>query len=578
MAREPLLTFLNRQSGRVTLGFLVLLTAGLMGFSAFLLSPEGTWSGDTGIRALQVRALRERGSFAVPYLGQAVDPENRWNPLAPQYFSWQADGYYPKFSPAYAVIVAAAEALAGKRSAAWPAALSLALTAGALWWALRAAGSRLSWAAAPALTLLSPLLFYANALWEHETAAALATVGAAALLAAQFRWTGSPRRAAALAALAGAAMGSGLWFRPELYVFIPAVGLAALVLFRRGWPLLGAALAGCAAALVPLLIVQQLLYGRAEGAHVAVDSPLVLRGATLSFVAGHFLRQWLATIPGTLVPQGPAALWAAAALALAGGVIGAARRKAWGSWLIVVGSASAGALALLSLALRLAPLDLVASSPVILVGLFALGRLPAGRRGAAYRFFGLAALAALLFALLTAPSPGGAQHGPRYLLLAYPLLIGCAILALEEWLEQPASRLRTAGLAAAAVLLVASAAAQAAGVRNLVVIHEQYARVARLMAALPPDPVVTDLWWFPQVIPAEIERRPIFVVPAPADVAELADRVAERGLTALTVVTSNELAAPLNPPPATAAGRRLRPEQTLSLAERRLVIGRYQIE
>jgi hypothetical protein len=68
----------------VTFGVLLLATVGSLLFSALALPPDGTWSGDTGIRVLQVMTLRERGSFAVPYLGQPVDPANRWNPLSPR--------------------------------------------------------------------------------------------------------------------------------------------------------------------------------------------------------------------------------------------------------------------------------------------------------------------------------------------------------------------------------------------------------------------------------------------------------------------------------------------------------------
>ncbi|GIW07210.1 MAG: hypothetical protein KatS3mg060_2015 [Dehalococcoidia bacterium] len=562
----------------MTFGVLLLATVGSLLFSALALPPDGTWSGDTGIRVLQVMTLRERGSFAVPYLGQPVDPANRWNPLSPRYFSWQADGFYPKFSPAYAVLVAAFDAVLGRRTAAWPAALSLAAGAAALWWVLRAAGSRASWAAAPAIVFLSPLLFYANELWEHEIATALAVTGVAALVVAQLRWSaGQTRTAFTLAVLAGAALGMGLWFRGELYAFVPAVVLAVLFLFWRGWRLVAAALAACLAAAVPLVIAQSLLYGRPEGAQVAVDSPLVLRGAGPTVVVTRMLRQWIDTIPGLVVPQGPTLAWATAAIAVGLGALGAVRGAVWGRWLLVIGCAGAGALALLSLALRLAPVDLVASYPFILAALFALGTPPTGQRGVVYRVFGLSALLSLLFAMLTAPSSGGAQHGPRYLMLAYPLLAGCAILALERWAALPHSRLRTVGLATAALLVVASLAVQVAGLRNLVVIREQYARIARA-AALVPGPIVTDLWWYPQVIPAELLRRPVFFVSDPAGFGALADRLAETGSARFTFVSSIELAVPLKPPAATPSGRSLQPDSPVLLPERGLTVVPYQIE
>jgi hypothetical protein len=579
LAPKALLAALDRHSGRVTLGFLALTTLGLMLFSARVLPADGTWSGDTGIRLLQVEMLRGRGSFAAPYLGQPVDPENRWNPLSPRYFAWQADGFYPKFSPAYALLVAGFDAAAGRQAVAWPAALALAAAAGALWWALRAAGSRASWAAAPAIVLLSPLVFYANELWEHEAAVALATSGAAALLVAQLRWRAGQRRAAfVLAALAGLALGAGVWFRAELYAFLPAVALAALALCRQSWRLLAVAGLAWLAAAAPLLVVQQALYGRPEGAQVAVDSPLVLRGAGPPVVVSRMLRQWADTLPSLLLPQGPAALWAIAALALAAGAVGAARGARWGRWLLVAGAAAVGGLAVLNLVLRLAPIDLVASFPLIVLGLFAFGMLPKGARGLAYRFFGLTALLAVVFALLSAPSPGGAQHGPRYLMLAYPLLAGCALLALERWAALPGSRLRAAGLAAAAVLVVASAAVQGAGVRNLIVIREQYARLARVAAALPPGPIVTDLWWYPQVVPAELLRRPVFLVTDQAGLGTLADRLAEAGSARFAFVSSTELTTPVQPPPSTPGGRRLQAETIATLPDRGMTIVRVRLE
>jgi hypothetical protein len=538
----------------------LLALAGLAGFSLCLLPPDGTWSGDTGIRVLQVETLLRQGNFAVSYLGQGVDPTNRWNPLSPTYFVWQGERYYPKFSLAYAVLVAGVVTLGGLRAAALPALLALALAAAALGGMLRLAGSRAGWGAALAVILASPLVFYANELWEHELAVALALVGLLLLVATA--WSSSWM----LSLGAGMAFGVGLWFRPELYAALPAVLFAALVtrLPRRS---LALALIATLLATLPLFGWQQALYGRAEGAQVALDSPLVLRGAAPVAIAQRLLRQWSDTIPSLVIPQGPLLPWLLAAGLTVGGAF--TRRHSWGYGLLLAGLALTAVLALANLALRLAPIDVVASCPLVLGGLTVSWRALEERRQLLFRVLALSALGYVVLALLTAPAPGGAQHGPRYLLLSYPLLIGCAVLAGERWLACPPSWRRTATLATLGVLAAVSVAVQVAGLRNLLVIREQYATVARVSAALPPGPLVTDLWWYPQVVPAEVPRRPLFLIRDGSDLVMLADRLAEQGETSFTLVTSGEQPRwPL--PDRTMGGRALRAAPPTAIAPRQL--------
>lgn len=563
--------------GALGAAFLVLAVLGAIAFSAFVLPPDGTWSGDTGIRVLQVETLLRSGSFATPYLGQPFDPENRWNPLSPRYYAWQASGYFPKFSPAYAVLSAGVVSALGPRATAIPAALSLALTVGALWWALTVAGSRFAWAAAPTIILLTPLVFYANELWEHQIATALTMLGTAALLAAaraaaddegRWRWV----------VLGGAALGAGLWFRGELYAFIPAVAAAYLVLFRRAWRSLALGLLTAGLVAAPLLVIQQALYGRAEGAQVAVDSPLVLRGSGPEVVVTRMLRQWADTIPGLVVPQGPSLLWAGAALVLGAGAVLACRGRPAGRWLVVAGCATVALLSTANLAFRLAPVDLVASAPLVVAVFLASGQELVGWKGVAFRFLGLTALFYLALAFVTAPSSGGAQHGPRYLLSAYPLLVGCAILAVEDWTRLEDVLLRRVGLAAVGLLAVGSLLVQAAGLRNLLVVRNQYAAIAAQSAALPAGPIVTDLWWLPQVIPAEMTRRPVFLVSDAAGVALLADRLADGGAPAFSFVTSGELVAPVKPPERSSSGRSIVAGPAEAIPERSLVFALYRIQ
>ncbi|MCL6647109.1 MAG: hypothetical protein K6U89_02080 [Chloroflexi bacterium] len=559
-SRLPSARWLRRPEHAAAIGCLLAL-AGLASFSLCLLPPDGTWSGDTGIRVLQVETLLRQGDFAVPYLGQAADPTNRWNPLAPRYFAWQGERYYPKFSPAYALLVAGVVALGGLRAAALPALLALALAAAALGGMLRLAGSRAGWVAALAVILASPLVFYANELWEHELAVALALVGMLLLVATA--WSSSWW----LPLGAGGAFGVGLWFRAELYAALPAILVAALVarLPRRSLVL---ALIATLLAALPLFGWQQALYGRAEGAQVALDSPLVLRGAAPVVIAQRLLRQWGDTIPSLVVPQGPLLLWLLAAGLIVGGAF-TRRRHRWGHGLLMAGLVLAAVLAIVNLALRLAPVDVVASCPLVLGGLTVSWRALEERRQLLFRVLALSALSYVVLALFTAPSPGGAQHGPRYLLLSYPLLIGCAVLAGERWLACSPSWRRTATLATLGVLAAASLAVQLAGLRNLLVIREQYAMVARVSAALPPGPLVTDLWWYPQVVPAEVLRRPVFLVRDGNDLAMLADRLAEQGAAQVTLVTSAEQPRwPL--PDRTMGGRALRAAPPKAIAPRQL--------
>lgn len=579
------MNLLSRTTGLLLTGLVAIAIAA---FAALALPPDGPWSGDTGIRLLQTDTLMDTGDLAVPYLGQTTDPANRFNPLTPRYFSWQGTRFYPKFSPAYAYLSAAIGSTLGPRWYFLPALAGLIISGVAVALVLHRTGSKATWIAPAGLALTTPVVFYANELWEHSLATACATLGTAVLFLAcqrQKQEFASWRSidfvvrpdTLGLAVLGGAVLGAGLWLRGELYAFIPAVMLAMLLVYRQVWTM-AATGAGVALLALPLWWYQSVLFGAAEGAQVAVDSPLVLRNAGPLYAAQKMLQQWGDTIPGLVLPQGPLLLWVVAGLLLvAGGVLLRRQADTRAGLVLGLGVGITVMLVLVNFALRLAPVDLVVSFPLGVLVVLAIAKRPTGTAGTAFMFVGLTAMLYLLASLFTAPSSGGAQHGPRYLLSVYPLWFAAVILAIEPWLAE-ADRPRKLVLASVIALTLASIATQVIGLRNLKVIKDQYAIAAQTAESTGTAPLVTDLWWYSQVVPEEVRRRPIFLVADNAAFAQLAALLRSQGTSEFIFVGSNETAPVADHSGALPGGGTVRRVNGQTIEARRLQFDRYVIE
>jgi hypothetical protein len=325
----------------------------------------------------------------------------------------------------------------------------------------------------------TPLLFYGLEFWEHAPAAGVAMLATALLVNAAARGSGAARFFGA-----GVLFGIAALLRPEALWF-GAAAVAASPLLR--WPpprgRLAAAVGGL---LVPLLLLEAytlLHFGQPLPPHIAGNAGLVSGG-------------WFAM-----------------------------RRELFVSWFISAGRDNFW---------RVAPAVLLAFvwRPMSYFG-------AAARRGRKYLL--VLTLAFALLVVLTAPDDGGAQWGPRYLMLAYLPLTILATDTLAYVVRFLGKKRRTGALVpvvAVTILAVGSAWLQRAAYKELRGSKLTYARLVDFVEqeTAPGRPVVTDISWLDQAAASLADSRRFFVVTDAEEASEVVHRLNEAHEPAVTLV------------------------------------------
>ena len=377
-------------------------------------------------------------------------------------------------------------------------ALGLLLTlASTTWLALLLDRRRTPIAVLLTVLLGTPLLFYGLEFWEHSLAAGIAVLASALFV----RCADASARPARFFGV-GLLFGLAVLLRPEALWFAAAVFVAApLLRSRPGWvPILTAGV-GLVSALVPLEVYTLLHFGHLLPPHIA-GNPGLLEG------------DWVAM-----------------------------RRTVFVSWFMAPGKSNFW---------RVAPAIILAFvwRPTSYFG-------GAARRGRPFLLAVAAATAALV--VLTAPNDGGAQWGPRYLLLAYPPLailatdtlayvvrfLGMPRRAAREGVKPPprgGAQRALAGLviAAVAMLAIGSAWLQRAAYKELRGAKLTYERLVAFVEheTEPGRPVVTDLWFLDQVAASLADSRRFFVVTDTGEASEVLHRLSEAREQAVTLLRS----------------------------------------
>jgi hypothetical protein len=343
----------------------------------------------------------------------------------------------------------------------------------------------------------TPLLFYGLEFWEHTVAAGIAMLAAALFV----RCADASARPARFFGV-GLLFGLAVLLRPEALWFAAAVLAAApLLRSRPSWVPILTAGAGLVTALVPLELYTLMHFGHPLPPHIA-GNPGLLEG------------DW-----------------------------GAMRRTVFLSWFMTPGRSSFW---------RVAPAIILAFvwRPTSYFG-------GAARRGRPFLLAIAAGTAALV--MLTAPNDGGAQWGPRYLLLAYPPLailatdtlayvvrfLGMPRRAAREGVRPPprgrAQRAFAAlSIAAVAMLAIGSAWLQRAAYKELRGAKQTYERLVAFVEheTAAGRPVVTDLWFLDQVAASLADSRRFFVVRDAGEASEVLHRLSEAREQAVTLLRS----------------------------------------
>ena len=316
----------------------------------------------------------------------------------------------------------------------------------------------------------SPLLFYGLEFWEHAPAAACLAAATTALLGARADWS--------LEALGGFLCAIAVLLRPEALWY--AAALAAWR-FHRGQPLIYSGIAGCLVVAV-FAVYNYAEFGNALGPHMAANlAPLGdrwfearLERAALWFWpqsiawnvgAGAIIVAWAVLWRGgELRAVQAAALGICAGLALTAAAGGFARESLWNCW----------------------PVGLLLLVPA--------------RAGSLTRPFWWLAVVSVGAILLTSTHDGGAQWGPRFVLIASPALIALAALNARD-LAAPGAYLRTRRALVVLVVLAGVWSSRAA-YRELRGTKQFYARIVDAVEeSIPPNGIVVfGTWWFDQVV------------------------------------------------------------------------------
>ncbi len=475
----------------------------------FKLPPMTFYSGDCGTKLLQVQSLVMQGwkTPALLYPGEAIDPGHRFvetgalvvrkgrvwgvhsatfaalSSLPYSWFGYKGLYVVPALSLLGAVLLL--PLLAKGICGPWQALLAMALTA-----------------------FCSPLLFYGVDFWEH-TLAVFLVISALLLLLPAVESIRRPPHIMAGAALLAAAY----TVRPETAAFFLAAALGLALTIRPGRALaraLGFMALGGAAVLVPTAFVNQTLFGDPWGTLLGLHLRSGLPDPRLLIVGK------------LLIPTDFGVLWKLLAAIIAGLVVWqlslreARHQRGWPT--TGLGLLAGGIVAVIAVAewQRLSALwrqpaeitSLVEAFPIIWVLPICLAAHRAdvqARVAGRLRFLGVTVAAYLVGVLATSPTWGGAQWGPRQLLLAVPLL---ALLAARFGSPRLASG--RIALLALGVFALISLGIQISGIQWVVRLKGLYANTVVQFdhSTEPGDVMVSDDYWFQEILaPIYYQRR-----------------------------------------------------------------------
>jgi hypothetical protein len=521
-----------------------------------ILVPESVYSGDIGVKFVQARALagHQFTSLAISYPGAFLDPERTFFPIRPPFVMTAGAETQAIFSPAAAIVQAAAVSVASIRGLVFISILSAAVI---LFAASALAPARDRVAVLVALGIGGPLWFFAVSGWEHAPAVAFGT----AAFACAVKW-----RSPAAPWAAGFLLGAGATQRDEVVLLLPGLLLVLWLRSRtwlppsggRTWKPIAAAVASTVIALVIAGAVDLWWFHRPPAAHLRhavhllqsalrvtnepnTDVPVLQRFTPRQryetvvqyWLLGYGNNRWIVLFAGGL----------AAALA-------------WRWWR----QSSAGLLVWSCAVLALAAIDLreVATAPKWLAGMlrvspffiFALLPAPPGRPRRDWLHAAILCTAVIYMAIAYAgvDTTGGKGLGPRLLFPLFPLLCVTAVAAIREYAEADRTLDRWVGRVGVALVLVSIAIHVSGTIPAYVARNRDDGSVVSAVAASRERVVVADDVFTAQLMFPLYYRKIILLADNPELGARLGALLAEQHvMDAILVSRSAEPAVELHP-------------------------------
>ena len=491
---------------------MVLLMAGL--------PANGFYSGDAGVKVIAARSAlahpRRPFDIDLPTIGGRPVP--RVDPMIVPH----DDHAHVLQSPVFPVVSAPLIAAFGLRGAYILPAVSFVLMVPLLEAMRRVATPSTPPVVVSGVALIAnPLFFYSLEFWEHAPAVALLAGCTVLIWKSAGVATTAPGRlrpdTIGLCLAAGALGAVAVLLRPEAALY-----LTALLIARR--PTIPAALAFAAGAAVvvgPLSIASYVHSGSFLGTHLT---------NTLAPMSREWLSSRVSRITAWLWPHSIVEGLAIACLAIAwlAGRFGLSLRA----------RQTIGLIGVVAVALLAARGELDRDSVWQAFPVAALALVPVAAQGLRPLRI-LAGLAAVLV-VLTATHDGGAQWGPRFLLIIAAPLMLLAATAIAE-LAAPGSW-RWARVTLTVVVLVAALLTTRAAYRELRGAKNVYARIVAATDSLtrPGEPIVTNVWWFDQVVAPLYGTRTFLYVPDRTNVVETLRELAAAGERNIALVWTKE--------------------------------------
>jgi hypothetical protein len=479
-----------------------------------ILLPESVYSGDIGVKFVQARALGAHHftSLAIPYPGAFLDVDRDFFPIRSPFVFTVAGETQAIFSPAAAIIQAAAVSVAGVRGLTL---VSLLAAAVILYAAAALAAPRDRVAVLVALGLGGPLWFFAVSGWEHAPGVAFGT--AAFACAAKWRHTAAPWTA-------GLLLGAGATQRDEVVLLLPGV-LLVFWLASRSWRPLAAAAIATLFALVLAGAIDLWWFHRPPAAHLRhavhlLQSALrVTKGVNVdvTFLEEFTPRQRYETVVEYWLLGYGRDPWIAA---FAAGLVIALVLRWW--W-----KTSAGLLIWLAGVAALAAVDLheVYTAPKWLAGMlrvspffvFALLPAPPGRPRLDWLHSVVLCTSAIFLAIAYAgvDTTGGKGLGPRLLFPLFPLVCVSAIAAVHEYVAAERRIDRWVGWIGVTLVLMSVAIHVSGTIPAYVYRNRDDGSVVSAIAASPERIVVADDMFTAQLMFPLYYRRIIFLADRP---------------------------------------------------------------
>lgn len=512
-------------------GLCLTLLALAYGTLALIVLPQTAFfCSDEGLKVIQAQSLIRQGwaSIAIEYPGRLLDPAVQFFPIPEPVAFVRAGAVYFITPLLFSLLASLTYALTGYAGLYF---IPIGGGLASLFLTYRLARISLEPTKATLTMLLlaiaTPFSFYCLVFWEHTLATALFLLALVLLVTSS-----STTRMWRLLA-GGICLGAMASVRTEGYVFSLVVIAAWAGTYRR-WPHLGLILLGLGAALAPLWLSNQILYGTPLGPQV----PLL---ATMAGDSGQYA--WLVSrllIAQNVVTQGSANKYvdfgSAAALFVVCTVLAIPRLR---RNRLAVG-VSLAAMALLGVvnvlgAEQFVMRGLIPTCPLVglmLVYAWVRGKSERSAERANEDFFVLTFLGSLVLITLSTPVDTGLHWGPRFLLPLLPLVALLTVRLLTAgpdaaWQQSPRDRrvVRLVGV----TLVLLSVVIQVQGIRFLARKKIESAQLVTYFLDLPTRYVISEVDWFTSEAASLFYQRTFFYAADQAGYQDLVSRLYAQG-------------------------------------------------